>query len=72
MQALFLRKSLASISEIPGRSGSSQLVDADYTRVDSQSVFSGIFILHENIHATRVRVVELSAEELGTMSKSNS
>jgi hypothetical protein len=37
--------------------------------VDSPSGFTRIFLLHENIHATRV--VTLSAEEMGTMSKNN-
>ena len=43
--------------------------DADASHVDSQSGFPRIFILHENIHVTRV--VTSSAEELGTMSRYN-
>ena len=39
------------------------------TYVDSPSGFTDIFILHENIRETRV--VTLSANELGTMSKNN-
>jgi len=38
--------------------------------VDSRAVFTRIFILHDDIRATRM-VIPLSAEELNTMSKNN-
>ena len=57
------------VSEIPGGFRNSQSCDADFTHVDTLRGVQGIFILHENIHA--MRVVTLSTEELGTMSKTN-
>ena len=44
--------------------------DADVAHMDALSGFTRIFILQENIYATRV--VTLPAEELGTMAKNNS
>ena len=44
-------------------------LDADFSPVDSPSGFTCIFILHKNINAKRM--VTLSAEELGTISKNN-
>lgn len=61
---------LLPILEIPVGSRKSRSCDADFTYVDKPSGFMGIFILHENVHKTRV--VALSAKELvGTMSKNN-
>ena len=57
------------VSEIPGGSKNSQSCDADSGHVHSTSGLTRIFILHENIHVTRV--VTLSAEELSIMSKNN-
>lgn len=57
------------VSEILTGSIDSQPYDVTFTQVDSPRGFTRIFILHENINATRV--VTVSAEELGTMSKNN-
>lgn len=54
------------VSEILGQSRNTQSCGADFCHVDNPSSFQ---LLHENIHATRV--ITLSAEELGTISKNN-
>ena len=45
------------VLEIPGGSGKSQSIDADFAHVDSPRGFTRVFILNGNIHATRVTTV---------------